>query len=719
MKKLIPFILLFFLNQYNCQYAEGVYSKSRIYNLVKQLQKGNKKAFNELTPYFDSDKLLSENLGYHYLETEEQSFAHRALTENFIYPDNELQSENIKNSKDFIRFLAINNDKIKYYPEVEAFYITPINQRKEFIEFRELPEVKLQKIKSRYTEILSKNWIKEKGIDLLIKKNNPIVFLKICEEFYRQRDKFNNYNRNKGDFHDLLRILIGKDIGSAAQNGNITWDTEDMNFDNTATLNLFVFFSKNYKNFKWNSSKNYFENHSLQVKDTEPLSNLIEDLYSENDSIAIQSYIILSQSDPIRVGKLCDEKEKNSLDRPNSITPLFPFRFLKQLSLFTNYCRQNTIDYLGSDELTSQIERLKSELTFNERRKLEDQLIKNLTFEDITSLEYWSLIHEKEVKLGESTARILDIYYTKNWPTILNNPDLLKWYLKKSILFSRIGINGSLNYYLIKFTGNGSATIKILDLMKSDDPDISLQIEKAKKICLNTFEFPIDNLKISEANFNSKRINIEQEIETLRSKSIKQNDFEYNILSLLAKIGYGQIPEAIKNFKKLKFDEKSYRSPYSFLERDYGFFMIKNWKSQEVQDQFLSIYNSHTEKQLYQYYLDKAKIDYKNKEAIIDYDKIFEILKFNIGIPFTGSSLQENEVGSIIKLLELELKTNLNYPDKLCNSAGIYICPPTDRAWEWQRYLIDNNFLKAQHSDIVSFHYGYYLDKVLPYQSKD
>jgi len=65
----------------------------------------------------------------------------------------------------------------------------------------------------------------------------------------------------------------------------------------------------------------------------------------------------------------------------------------------------------------------------------------------------------------------------------------------------------------------------------------------------------------------------------------------------------------------------------------------------------------------------------------------------------------------------LNQKTTLGFPDKLCNSAGIYICPPTDRAWEWQKYLIDNKLLKQKHSDIVSFNYGYYLDKVLQYKS--
>ncbi|SIO48162.1 hypothetical protein SAMN05444409_3902 [Epilithonimonas zeae] len=712
MKKLIPIILLLFLNLFNCQFLNEQYSKSKIYSLKDSLEKGNRNAFYEIVPFLDSHKKLAEFLGYHYLETEEHILAKRAIIENSIFLPKEIVIDSIS-SKQFSEFLKKNNSKIKYSQEIQAFYITSIDKRKEFVEFRELPKSKFEKLIIRKSEILKKDWVKNKNIALLIQKNNPESLLRICEEFYRDRDKFNKYNRDKDEMYDLLRILIRKDIGSIGRHKSLSWDTKSYNFDNNSILNLLIYFSKNYKNFTWNDSENYFINQTLKSEKTDSISDLFEDLHNDNEAIALESFVKLSQSNPERVSKLAGEKDKNFLERTNDSIPMFPFRFLIQLSLFTEYCKQNNIDFLGNQRLDPIIEKLSSKLSFSERRKLESELIDNLKIEDITPLEYWTLIYQKKLNLQESVSRILDIYYTKNWSKILNDNQQLKLYLKKSLLFSRIGINGNLNYYAYKFMGNGSLAVEILNNIKTENPDLENQIIRIKKLCLQKLEYPIDDKKISNANFNSQKINIKDEVDKIRIISKDEDDFRYNILTLFSKIGYSQIPEAIKFADKIKFEKVSFRDKYSFLERDFGFFNIENWNSEEIRKDFLSIYQSHTEKQLYEYYLDKAGVDYKNNDGRINYDKIYEILKFNIIYPYTGSNIKENEVGAIIKILELNEKTRLGYPDKLCNSAGIYICTPTDRAWEWQKYLNDNKLLKQEHSYIVSFNYGYYLDKVV------
>lgn len=717
MKKLIPLLFLFFAGLFNGQYILEQYSESNIYKLKVRLEKGDKKALYELTPYFDSHKKLVEFLGYHYLETEEFYLAKRAITENFIFPEEEIKIDGINNSKEYSKILTRLERNIKYLAELQTFYITPIHQRKEYVKFRELPKTKLKKLNSRLSEILSQDWIRETKIDLLITQNNPQSLLKICEKFYRSRDRFNYYSSHKEDYHDLLRILIGKDIGSVGKDSHLAWDTNDFNFDNNAVLNLLIYFSKNYKNFIWDDSEKHFINKSLKSQTTDYIAELFEELYSEDNSVALNSFIKLTQdNDSNRVNEICTEKEKNSSNETNPAIPLFPFKFLSQLSLFTQYCRENKIDFEGTKDLHLHIEKLSSDLSFRERREYENYLIDRLTLKDITPIEYWTLIYEKRPNLSESVSRILDIYYTRNWDEILNNEDQLKLYLKKSLLYDRIGINGNLNYYLFKFTGNSTKTINILNKIKSEDQDINFQIEKAKKKCLENFDYPINEEKINNTNFNSQKIDLKKEIEKIRITAKDNDDFEYKIVHLLSKVGYSQIEEAIRLLDTIKFDEKNYRNKYSFLERDFGFFLIKNWKDKNVRAEFLSVYNSHKEKELYMYYLDLAGVDYKNKDKSLNYDKIYEILKFNIVTPFTGNQELENEVGAIIKILELDQKTTLGYPDKLCNSGGSYICPPSGRAWEWRKYLKDKKLLKNEHLAIVSFNYGYYIDKVLVYK---
>lgn len=698
---------------FHCQKAEGQYSESEIYNINNRLKKGDKEALAAIAPYFDSQKILSERLGYHYLETTESSLAKRALDENFIFPDAGLNIDDINNSKDYLNFYNSNKNKIKYSAELKSFYIIPINEKIESVEFRELPKAKLENLKKANSESTIQNSALNNNFELLIKQYNPECLLKICQQLYSERDRFNFYNGNKGYYYDLLKILIQTDIGSGGRDKQLAWDAHDFNFDNNAILNLLIYFSKNYKKFLWNKKAKHFINPNLQVKSIDDISNLFENLYSENDTIAFNSFVKLSESDPFRIHEITKEKENNFMDDTNSIVPIFPYRFLKQLSILTNYCRENDIDYKGNSEIKASIERLSSDLSFKERRKLEDLMISQLSLEDLTPLEYWTIINEKKPELSQSVSRILDIYYSNNWYKILLNEKQLKLYLKKSLLFGNVGINGNVNYYLIKFTGNGSDIITVLNNLKTNDTDIKLQIEKAKKICLEKFNFPVDDKKFNDGNFNSERLDIQKEIDKIRFKQNEQDNFEDAVLHLLAKVNYAQIPEAIKIIDQLKFEEKNYNDKYSFLERDFGFFLIENFKSKEVRDQFLSIYNTHTEQQLYEYYFDMAGVDYKNNEGKLDYHKIYEILKYNHSKLFVGGNQYNNEVAAMIKVLELELKTRLGYPDKLCNSAGMYICPPSERAWEWRKYLEESKLLKQNHSPNVSFNYGYYIDKVV------
>ncbi|MBW8524821.1 hypothetical protein K0U91_08660 [Chryseobacterium chendengshani] len=713
MKKLISILLVLILHLYSSQDAEGQYFESSIYKLKLRLEKGDKKALNELAPYFDSSKKLAEFLGHHYNETEEFYLAKRTIEENFIFPEASINLAEIKNAQNYSTFLNKNKDKIKYYPELEAFYITPIYERKFFIEFRELPAEKIQKLIDKRTEILSKDWIKAGGIAILIQQNNPECLLKICKEFYRRRDKFNNFNRNKEDFFDLLKLLTYTDIGPAGRNDYIVWDTRDMNFDNSAILNLLIYFSKNYTNFKWNVAQNYFENSSLQPNKIDNINSLVENLSSDNDSIALNSFIHLSQSDVKRVNELSFEKEKNIFNQTNQkVLPLSPFKFLTSLSLLTEYCRKNKIDFIGTEALRSDIGKLKTKLPFNERRKLEDKLIQELTFKDITALEYWTIVNENNYNLQCSISRIADIYYSKNWSQLLKDTEELKLYLKKSKLFKDCNINGNFRYYLIKFTKNSPDALMILNNLKTDDPDINFEIANAKKVLSDKFEYPFEDKKFNDANFDGKIFDIQSEIDKIRMTSSKIDDFERDISKLFSKIHYSQIPDAIKAAEKIKYNKDTYRNKYSFLEKDFGFFLIKDFENKEERENFLKIYAINTEENLYKYYLDKAEIDYKNTDETLNYDKIFELIKFDVIQPYIGNYKTDNEVYSLIKLLEIEFKTRLGFPDKLCNSQDIYGCDSSERRWDWMKFLTDKNLLKQKHSDIVSFSYEEYLEEI-------
>ena len=132
-------------------------------------------------------------------------------------------------------------------------------------------------------------------------------------------------------------------------------------------------------------------------------------LSSENDTIAQNAFISLTKLNPERVSELADQYRKADISENDNL-PIFAFKFLKQLVQLSNYSKENNINFEGNKKLQNQIELLKTDLSFNERKNLEDRLINELTLDNITSFEYWSLIYESSWKLTYSIDLTKHIY---------------------------------------------------------------------------------------------------------------------------------------------------------------------------------------------------------------------------------------------------------------------------------------------------------------------
>jgi hypothetical protein len=375
------------------------------------------------------------------------------------------------------------------------------------------------------------------------------------------------------------------------------------------------------------------------------------------------------------------------------------------LVALTDYCKQNNIDFQGTEKLKSTIDNLDSNLSFTERRKLEDSIINHLPIEEITAFEYWAAIKQQSWGITYSAGRILDIYYSKHWSEILKTEQHLKLFLKKSYLFDQLGIIGICNNYLVKFMNIGDLGIKNLESVQTEDNEIKNQIERAKTFCKRTLKVPNDTMKVNGGNRDYDISNIAGKIKAINA-SKNQEKLEDDLVELLSQINYSQIGEALKEIENIEFKESSWRK-YTFMERDWGFFIDNNFDTLPARTAFLNLYDRLSEFELYSYYLNKVGIDYKNKDNYLNYDKIFDILKYNVVVAFAGGGggKRDNEVYAIIKILELTHNTTLGYPKKLCNSNGIYGCDSQDRTNEWMQYLVKNNLLMERHDEPVSFHY--------------
>lgn len=674
-----------------------------IYALEQKLLKGDKSALFHIATYFDSRKEMTEFLGHHIIETTESVVAKRITEENCSFTAAEMTISKSTSTNDFLTFLNSNNSKITFSKMAEAFLITPFELRNSRVEFREMTGSKKTALQAKYPELLSKEWVKKAKIDSLISERNSEALLRIASELYKLRYRFNAYHPDKHEFTELLQTLLGNEIAVDNEKKELTWHI-DKAFYPDASLNLLIYFAGNHTQFKWNEASATFKNESLQIKTVGKEASLFQLLNSKEDSVALNAFIQLTRCNPATVSQLANEYEKAGIDKSWAI-PIFPYPFLKQLSALTDYCKQNNIDFEGSAGLKRAIDQLDSNLTFRDRRKLEDSLINHLPIEEITAFEYWAAIKEQSWGTTYSAGRILDIFYSKHWNKILNTKRYLQAYLKKSHLFDQLGIIGICNSYLVKFTNMGDLGIHILTSLETGDADIKYQIEKAKTLCKQTLKVPHDTLKVNNGNRDYNILNIAAKIKAIK-KIGNQDTMEDKLVELLSKINYTQIGDALRAIEDIQFKERRWKK-YSFMERDWGFLIDDNFDTLPARTAFLNLYDKLTEFELYTYYLDNAAIDYKNKDNSLNYNKIFDILKYNVVVAFVGGGggKLDNEVYAIIKILELTHKTTLGYPKKLCNSGGMYGCDAQDRANEWMLFLKEKKLVAEQSNEPVSFHY--------------
>ncbi|MEO3405154.1 hypothetical protein AAFN85_14700 [Mucilaginibacter sp. CAU 1740] len=689
-------------NKYEQLYKGSLLDSTRV-----NLERGDKQSLFRIAQYLDSSRLMTENLGYHILHTSQNEIARRLIRENCSFLNSEFVVNDSTKANDFLGFLMTNINNISFSYEAYAYLITPLDKRDVKYEIRELTPNRWDELKKSATEILNNRIVKHNNIEQLIKDKNPEVLFNIASLLYSNRTHFNQYQSNTLNYINLIELLTGTDIGVEDEHNKISYHI-DKDFEPASRLNLLIFFAKNYKRYKWNERAGIFSNDLERAK--KPYGEaLFQLLNSKTDSVAQNAFVKLTIGNKQIVQALADEYNNANIDF-NRKLPIFAYRFLKQLVALTTYCREHHIDFYGSDALRRNINRLQQELPFKTRHLLEDNLIQQLTLSDITALEYWSLVNQTNYELDYSVGRILDVFYSQNWDKLVHNKTQLDLYLKKSVLFNNIQIIGICNNYLKKFIGNGDAVVAVLKNNPSANDDITRQTALAIDFAGQKPLTSLTNKKTNDANFDAEVKDLRAEFLKIKAEIKDDEKRDHAVLNLYAKISYAQIGLALELIEDYKF--KPYMSKYSFADRDFGFFMVDFDKPASRAD-FIKVYKSHTQAALYAYYLNKAGIIYTHADGSLNYDKIYEILKYDVTNAFSGAGggTRDNEVYSVIKLLELKFKTTLGFPQKLCNSAGTYGCDSKERAVDWMNYMKAKGLLVQQHNQPISFSYPLIIDE--------
>ncbi|MEO1623735.1 MAG: hypothetical protein AAFV25_01160 [Bacteroidota bacterium] len=305
-----------------------------------------------------------------------------------------------------------------------------------------------------YGKILNESaaypWIQHNALVDLINTEHPRSLFYLASQIYKLRNNSSNAAREWTQlYRKSLLQLTQLSIGIELTKGEYLYDPYE-HASAEIQRKLMVYWTRHYEDYEWDDNYLCFTNKYQAEEITQNYERLFRRLNSRNDSVAMLSFVQLTEGEPGKVMELA-QKYRQLLRTYNSSLPSFKHKYLEGLVQLTHYCKRNSIPFKLPAGLQELANKLLKNCSPNDRYTLENQLIQELRLNQLTALEYMACLNESNEPFSFSVGRILDHFYSKHWTEILQDDLQLRLYLKKSQLFESIGVYGSCNYYLVKF----------------------------------------------------------------------------------------------------------------------------------------------------------------------------------------------------------------------------------------------------------------------------
>jgi hypothetical protein len=304
-----------------------------------------------------------------------------------------------------------------------------------------------------YGKILSRKdtpWIQRNAMRDMLNTKHPRMLLYLASLI--------RLKKNDGKLEALLKKLTNTEfvlpknmeVRHPATGGTEGPDKNKNNFNTIENLEKtkeFVrYWANNAEEFEWDEGRFYFVNKNEVAVRTENYERLYRRLNSENDSVALASFIQLTEGDPSSIANLT-EKFRPLLRTYNRLLPDIHYGYLEQMSRLVSFCQRNNISLKLPKNIDDLLQKLTTVHVPEERYSIENQLIKEIKLTDITALEYQGCIFSNNPEMALSIGRMLDLAYTQHWKKIIADDDLIRLFLKKSALFKKIGVVGICSSY--------------------------------------------------------------------------------------------------------------------------------------------------------------------------------------------------------------------------------------------------------------------------------
>ncbi len=228
--------------------------------------------------------------------------------------------------------------------------------------------------------------------------------------------------------------------------------------------------------------------------------------------------------------------------------------------------------------------------------------------------------------------------------------------------------------------------------------------QECQEIMVTLTDYLMESEYISEIEDRTTQLNIilismigmslEEKLQLSISMDIEQATRAELQKNIVSKVSYSDIANLLYFVDGII--DKNGNNDISFLNKDFGLPIFK-FESVKQINEMRKRHQNLSQQDFYMAYLKDFGVDFLAKRNKLDYEKIVEILNYDLTYRFLGRGGGHRDyfVYGIIKILELEFRTTLGYSEKLNEFQTFYKYTSNARAKDWINYLIKNGYLES------------------------
>lgn len=207
----------------------------------------------------------------------------------------------------------------------------------------------------------------------------------------------------------------------------------------------------------------------------------------------------------------------------------------------------------------------------------------------------------------------------------------------------------------------------------------------------NTFltEFEEKSTDLNILHLENAYLSLKEKLFLITSEAIDESIRLDYLNAILSKIAFHEIIITFPILKDMNIEGKNL---FLFLNHDFGL-PIFDFQSDAAIDRVFEQLKNHTEYEFYEVQLKQFGVALLTKEGNLDFQQIYQILEYDLVVPFIGDGgkLRDFYTYGVVKLLELHFNTTLGFHEKLNENQTFYTFNALKRVEAWKNYLIEHN----------------------------